>query len=192
MKNSKGISLPEILLGTVIAAVLGGILVNLLISTNALFFDQSIKLKQGLSLNQASKEITTLIKSSAGISSQYPPAGTADYTTNANTLVLKLPSVNQSGEVIEQVFDYAVLSKDPGSPKILRKKIFVDQVSYRNAEDKVLSTVLEDLTFVYLDSSNLSVSPAEAVRINFTIDLSENSNASENKSSSSGTANLKN
>lgn len=192
MNSSRGLSLPEILLGITIAAVAGGLLINMLISSNSVFFDQSIKIRQGLSLNQATMEVTGLIKSSAGIVSQYPPSGTSEYTTNSDTLVLKIPSINQSGGIIDQVFDYAVLSKDSSNPNILRKKIIVDDSSFRNEEDKVLSTVLEEIEFIYLDSANTPVAPAEAVRISFTINLTENTGNYESKSSSSGTANLNN
>jgi len=191
-QSNKGFSLPELILALTIVAILGGILVSLLNSTNSVFYDQSVKVKQGLSLNQASKELTSLIKSSAGIATQYPPSGAAQYSTNSQTLVLKIPSLNQSGGIIDQIFDYAIITKDSSNPKIMRKKIFVDPLSQRKSEDKVLSTSLKKLTFIYLDSSNTAVSPAEAVRINFTIKLAENINFTQNESSSSGTANLKN
>ena len=191
-EKNRGLSLPELILGITIAAILGGILVSLLVSSNRLLFDQSIKVRQGLSLNQASVEITSLIKSAAGIALQYPPAGTADYTTDFDTLVLKIPAIDQTGGIITQVFDYGVLSKDPSSPKILRKQIFKADTSFRKPENKILATTLQDLQFIYLNDANTLIPPAEASRISFTINLSEGINLYENESSSSGTANLNN
>lgn len=190
MKGSQGLSLPEILLAISVTAVVGGLLINMMISSNTLFFDQSLRVSQGLSLNQASQEVTMLINSSAGIAGQYPPAGTAQYTTGADTLVLKIPAVNESGSIVDQVFDYGVVSRDPVNPRVLRRQIFVDDQSSRNAENKVLATSLDELTFEYLDAVNTPVSAAEAVRINFTINLLDNTNNSGRESNVSGTANL--
>lgn len=192
MKNPKGLSLPELIIGIAIAGVAGTLLVSLLISSNNVFFNQSVKVSQGLSLNQARLEITDLIESASGIASQYPPSGTAEFTTNGNTLILKIPAIDQNGNILNSVFDYAVIYKDPANPKILRKQILVDGASLRKSENKVLSTSLSELKFVYYDINNSPVPSAEAVRVNFTINLSENVALSENESSASGTVNLKN
>lgn len=192
MRNTKGITLPEILIGMTVAAVAGTLLINLLVSSNILFFNESVKVRQGLSLNQAAKEITASIKSSFAVVNQYPPTGAAQFTTGPEALVLKIPSIDQNGSVIDQKFDYIVFYKDPSSPKILRKQIFKDASSYRKEENKVLATSLDQLKFIYLDATNTQVAPVEAVRINFSINLDENTATSDNESSGSGTVNLKN
>jgi hypothetical protein len=192
VNNLKGISLPEILIGVSIAAVAGALIVNLLVSSNVIFFNQGAKIRQGLSLNDAAREITTSIKSSSGVVGQYPPSGTPQFSSGPAALVLKLPSINQSGNVIDQVFDYVVITKDASSPKILRKYIFVDNLSSRNAENKVLATALKESKFEYFNASFTEVAPTEAVRVNFTIDLIESTSVSESESSTTGSVNLKN
>lgn len=192
MKLSQaGITLAEIVITLAIAGVGGFLIVGLLTSTSNVFVDQTIQVNQGISSNQAELEITDLIKSSAGVVNQYPASGAPQFTTGAEVLVLKLPSVSANGQVIDSVFDYAVLSKDPGS-KILRKRVFANAQSTRNNEDKVLSTSLDSLRFVYLDVSNNPVSPAQSVRVSFTVDLSDSAGLSENENSVSSTVNLKN
>ncbi|HLC88376.1 MAG TPA: hypothetical protein VJG66_04985 [Patescibacteria group bacterium] len=192
MTNSRGWSLVEVLIVTTVAAVAGGLLINLMISSNRLFFDQSAHITQGLALNQTELELTELIKSSAGIAVQYPVSGTPQYTSNSNTLVIKLPSLSSAGDVIESVYDFAVVGPDNVNPAILRKQIFKDASSFRKTENKVLSTNLSNLTFNYLDSSNNATSPALAERIGFSIELATKSGFSEKMSSGSGTVNLKN
>lgn len=191
MKDFKGLSLVEVLIAITMAAVAGALLLNILVSSNRIFFNESVQVAQGLSLNQAALEITNLIKSSSGISNQYPPTGASQFTTDANTLVLKIPALNQDESVKDLVFDYAVISKDQSNPKILRKMIFVDNTSFRKSENKVLSTSLKQIKFLYLDVGNSQIAPLEAVRINFTINLSENVSLSQSESSASGTVNLK-
>lgn len=192
MKNLKGWSLLEVLISVTIAAVAGGLIINLMVSSNKLFFDQSAQISHGLSLNQAKLEITDLIKSCAGIVTQYPVSGVAQYTTDSNTLVIKLPAISSGGDVIESVYDYAVIEADTAKPTVLRKQIFKSTGSYRNPENKVLSTSLANLYFNYLDINNVPVAVDQAVRVNFIITLSTKSGFAENESSGSGTVNIKN
>lgn len=192
MSNFKGWSLLEVLIAVTVAALAGGLLINLLVSSGKLFVDQSAQISQGLSLNQTQLELTELIKSSSGIATQYPAQGTPQYITDQNTLVLKLPGITSGGDVTDVFFDYAVIEADPGKPAILRKQIFKDSQSFRNSENKVLSVNLSSLSFSYLDINNNAVTPGAALRVSFIINLSTISGFSQKESSSSGTVNLKN
>lgn len=191
--NRKGISLVEILVGTTVAAIAGGLIINLMVSSNRIFINQTNQASQGLSLNQSAREITNLIKSTSGISNQYPPAGTPQFITDSDSLVLKLPALASGGQIIDSVFDYAVISADTSNPAILRKQIFVDPaVSERNPENQVLSTSLNTLTFRYLDTSNNPAGLLETARINFVLTLKQSNGLPEKESSASGTVNIKN
>lgn len=190
MINSRGVSIMEILVGVAIFAVAGSILAGTLISTNDVFLNQNAQVNQGLSLNQTVAEMSDVIKSSAGVVSQYPASGVAQYTTGANVLVLRVPGVSAGEMVLDSVYDYVVLGAEPGSSKILKKKIFTTSPSVRNEENKVLSTSLKNLQFSYLDANNNIVPPAQAVRVAFIVNLLEG--GSENESSASGSINLKN
>lgn len=192
MNKLKGLSLIEVLIVITIAALASGLIVNLMVSSSRLFVDQSAQISHGLSLNQAKLELTELIKSSSGVAAQYPAQGTPLYTTDANTLVIKLPGITSGGDVTDAFFDYAVIEADSAQPAILRKQIFKDSQSTRKAENKVLSTSLDSLVFNYLDLSNNITSPTQAVRVGFEIKLSTKSGFSENQNQGSGTINLKN
>jgi hypothetical protein len=192
VKLSRGLSLLEVLIGITVAGVAGMLLINLMVSSNNIFFNQSIQINQGLSLNQALKEIGDSVKLSAGTEAQYPPSGVAQYTTGSGQLVLKLPAIDASGQVIDSVYDYVVIAKDSSNPRILRKHIFVTSPSVRKAENKVLSTSLDSLTFQYFDASNAPVSPSQAVRLEFIINLSSQAGQSDKESSGSGVVNFKN
>lgn len=190
--RSKGWSLLEVLVVVTVAAVAGGLLVNIMVSSGKIFVDQNALITQGLSLNQTQLELTELIKSSAGISGQYPAQGSPQFTTDSNTLVIKLPAVDSAGNVINSVYDFAVIDSDSGNPKILRKQIFKDNQSYRKTENKVLTTNLKSISFSYLDVNNTQVSYDQAVRIGFIINLLTPSGFADKESSGSGTVNLKN
>lgn len=192
MKNTRGWSLIEVLIVMTVAAVAGGLIINLMVSSNRIFFDQSAHINQGLSINQTELELTSLIKSSAGAAAQYPVSGTAQYTSDSDTLVIKLPAISSNGDVIESVYDYAVLEADSDNPAILRKQVFKDGQSFRNPENKVLSINLKTLSFAFLDASSNPTTPAQAKRISFIIKLSTKSGFSNKESSGSGIVNIKN
>ncbi len=190
--TAKGLSLLEVLIGMTVAAVAGGLIINLMVSSNRIFINQTNQVSQGLSLNQSAREITNLIKSSSGISSQYPSTGTPQFITDSDTLVLKLPSLSSGGQIIDSVFDYAVISADSSNLAILRKYIFPGPGSVRKSENQVLSTSLNTLNFRYLDKSNNPAGVVETVRVNFSLTLKVSGGLSEKESSASGTVNIKN
>lgn len=192
MSNFKGWSLLEVLIAITVAAVAGGLIVSLLVSSGKLFVDQSALISHGLSLNQAQLEMTEFIKSSAGIVSQYPVLGTPQYITDQNTLVLKLPGITSSGDVTNLFFDYAVIEADPSDSRILRKQVFKDNQSYRKNENKVLTTDLKTISFSYLDVNSNQIASDQAVRVSFIINLLTKSGLDNKESSGSGTVNLKN
>lgn len=190
--NNKGLSLLEILVGLSIAGLGGALIMGIFVSTNNIFVGQTIKVNQGLSLNQASLEISELIKSSAGVVSQYPVTGAAQFTTGTEVLIVKLPAVSSTGQIIDSVFDYAVITKDSTNPKILKKYVYPDGASSRNSENKVLSTSLGRLIFNYLDLSGNYTTAGQAARVNFIINLADRGSLETQESSSSSTINLKN
>lgn len=192
MRNDRGLSLIEVLIVMTVAAVAGGLLINLMVSSNRLFFDQSAHINQGLSINQTELELTSLIKSSAGVADQYPVSGASQYTSDSDTLIIKLPAISSSGDVIESVYDYAVVEADSDKPAILRMQVFTDDQSFRNPENKVLSTNLNSITFAFFNTSNNPTTPTQAKRVSFVIKLSTKSSFSNKEASGSGTVNIKN
>lgn len=188
--NYRGVSMTEILIGVVLFSIGGTLLAGTLVSTNDVFLNQNAQVNQGLSLNQAATEISDSIKSAAGVASQYPAVGGAQYTSGNGILVLRIPGLNANGMVLDSVYDYVVLASDNSNPKILRRQVFVTSPSVRNTENLVLSTSLKTLQFGYYDANNNIVAPAQAVRVGFIINLLEG--GSENQSSASGAINLKN
>jgi hypothetical protein len=85
-----------------------------------------------------------------------------------------------------------VIHKDTQNPKILRKRVFVDALSSRKAENKVLSTNLSKLEFRYLDSNDQAISPVQAIKVGFIINVAGNVATSTRTSSASGQVSLRN
>ncbi len=171
--------------------VAGTILVTVLVTSNRLFLNQSSKVTQGLSLNDSVTEISHLIKLSSSIAPSYP-VSSPEYQTDSHTLILKIPATDSSGGVITDTYDYAVISKDSSFPNILKLYFFHDPLSSAKNQNRVLSSNLSQITFIYLDNNNNTVSPGEAVKVNFTLNLTEKIGLSGQNASASGLINLKN
>lgn len=189
--NNKGFTLVEVLITLTISMVIGVLLLSVFYQNSGLYSKQSTKISQGLSISRAAREISDTIKSSAAVVN-VNPIGSTSYTTSSSSLVLSTPSVNAQGGVISNVFDYVVIARDISSTKILRKYVFVDPASSRKEENKVLSTNLNDIIFLFFDDSGNVVSPTAASKINFSILLDEKAGNSNQQSSASGQINLRN
>lgn len=167
--KSRGLSLVEAIVGLAVAIVAGGLLVTIIINTGNLFYKQSSKLQEGLNINDALYEVRQSIRLSSAVALSYSSSGTT-YTSSPEQLVLKLSSIDSSGNIILNTFDYFVFFKDQN---IMRFKTFPDTLSARKMQDQVFSTSLDSLTFNFLDLSNPpnEVAPnlAKKVRISLTL-----------------------
>lgn len=189
--SSFGFSLVEILVALGVASVAGVILISILVSGNSLFMQQNSNVFQGLSLNHATEQINDSISQASQVANSYPEMSPT-YVTSESVLVLKIPSIDSSGNIIDQKFDYIVISQDDQKSNILRKRVFPDPSSSRKNENGVLATTVSSLTFSYLDSNNITVSPPSATKISFSIMLTEKAGSDNKTSSVSGQVNLRN
>lgn len=188
----KGFTLVEILIGITVSGIIGSIMVGFLSQNTQFFSTQSSKVNQGLELNTTSAEIEEIIKSASGVVSQYPLTGQPQYTTGLNVLIISLPAINAQGTVIANANDYIVIHQDTPNSKILRKNLYKDISSSRNNENTVLSTKLSKIEFRYLDAAGQPISPVQASKIGFIINVAENIATNTQTSSASGQVNLRN
>lgn len=191
MQFQKGFSLVEMVLVTLIAGVVGSLLVSLLVQNNGYFFQQSSTIDQGVNLNDAVSEIKNSIRASYSIEVDHTD-GSTTHTTGPEALVLSLPSFDASGNVIEGTFDYTVIAIDTPSNNVLRKRVFPDASSYRKGENKVLSNSLYGLKFYYLDKNGLQIDPVSANTVSFWINVKNTFGLQGPLSSASAQVNLKN
>lgn len=189
--NQKGISLVEMLIALTLISLVGVLMVYLAVQNSGLFFRETAKVSQGLSINDASTAISDLIRGSSGVVSTYVDGGTT-YSSGLDTIIVSLPSVDAQGNVIENTLDYAVITRDPSQQTVLRKRVFPNALSSRKSENQVLVTELYNTSFYYLNNSGVQVSPSAASKVNFVINLKENTGINSHESSSSGEVSLRN
>lgn len=190
LHTNSGFTLPELLVTALVSTIAGVLLIAIFVNNNGLFYNQQAKVSQGLGLNNAISEMTTDVRYTSSIASSY---GTNPvYTSSASVLVIKVPSIDGSGNIIENVYDHIVFTKDPENPKLLKKYLFPDALSSRPGENKVLSNDIQSLTFTYLDSSQNPITPTQASNIGITLVGSTQIGLSSQESSTSALINLRN
>lgn len=163
---NKAFTLPELIIGMVVAVLVGGLLLSLTVSSTGLFYQQRSKVSQGLGSNDALSQIRSLVKQAQSVAVQYPETGAANYTSRADSMVLKLPAIDSSGNIISSTFDFAVYLKTDDK---LWGKIFPTSPSIRKSQNQILSANVESILFQYFDSQNTQVVPSSAVKVKITL-----------------------
>lgn len=192
-KNQHGMTLVEVLVAAAISVIVGSFLVSIMVQNNALFYLQQARSTQGSTLNNALTTISTEVKGAFAIASGYPE-DTPLYISSNQTLVLKLSSLDSSGDIIENAYDYQIIEKDPNNPSYLRQQIIPSQnpPSTRKSGNTVLVTNLDSIYFRYLDRNNLPVSPAAAKIVEITINLKDKIGIFKEDESATTVVNLRN
>lgn len=177
----KGFTLVEIVIALSIATVVGGLLLTIMVNSAGLFHKESSKVNIGLNTNDALSQVRRSIRQAYAV----------DTTSSENQLVLQIPSIDSSGDIIADTFDDFVFLSD-SNQFIL--KVFPDPASSRPAQNQIFSTLVDDLTFKYYDSANPpeEVVPDTASKVSVTLKLKQKSGADYQTSIATTEANLRN
>lgn len=162
-----GMTLVEILLAAAAAVAVGALLVGILAQSSGFYYKENAIIREGLSLNDVVHRIDENIREALSVASGYPEAS-PQFSSGAETLVLKLPSLSGSGTV-SGIYDFVVITKDSTNPKILRMKVFPDEQSQRPSADTVLTVILDSIQFRYLDKNGAVVTPVAAFSVGTTL-----------------------
>lgn len=189
--KQKGITLAEVVITVAISAIVGGLLLTVIVNSAGIFYKESSKLEEGLNINDALSQLRSNIKQSSAIIASYSGGGTT-YTSSDSQLVLKLASIDSSGNIIDNTFDYYVFFLDQTK---LRFKTFpaVGQSS-RKSIDQIFSTSVNSLNFQYFNSANppVEVSPTAALKVRITLTLKQKIGANYETNTATSEANLRN
>lgn len=185
-----GLTLIEVLIAMGLALIVGTLLVSILVNSAGLFYKESSKLEQGVNINDALSKVRENIRESTSVAVSFTSGGTT-YTSNSTQLVLKISSIDSSGNILANTFDYFVYFLDQ---KKFRFKIFPDAQSERIAQDQIFSTNVDSLSFKYLDSANPpnEVTPNIAKNVRITVTLKQKSGANFETNTATSEAGLRN
>lgn len=148
----RGFTLPEIIIGVTVTAIVGGLLLLLMVQSTGLFYRESSKVSTGLSINDSLSKMQSSIRKSSVVSASSTPS----------LLVLKFPAIDGSGNIITNTFDSETFLLEGNK---LKYQLLPDPQSSRTGIDTILAKNIDNLSFSYLDSSNQEVQPNLAKKV---------------------------
>lgn len=163
----RGLSLVEVLIATSVAAIVGVILVAIMVNNTGVFYTQTTKVSQGVASNDSLGKIRSYVREAQFIAANYPESGSPTYTSGSDTLILKVSSIDASGDILS-TYDFVISYKNGDR---LRLKVIADPSSQRPAVDQLLSNNVDSVLFQYFDSTGNSVTPAVATRVKVTLKI---------------------
>lgn len=188
--RQKGLTLVEILISSSIAVFVGSILLIIMVNSSGLYYKESAKINIGLNTNDVLSKVRKSIKESSAVVALYN-SDSETYTSGVTQIVLKLPSLDSSGNIILGSFDHFVFFRDQNK---FRFKTFPDMTSSRKAQDQILSNIADNLVFQYFNSANppIEVIPKKAAKVRITLTLKEISGPTYETNTATSEANLLN
>ena len=159
-KHQRGLSLIEILIGMVLMSIAVLAFFSLYNSGQKYFTNQDARADilndSRLTLTLLSRDIKEAVQVVTG---PFDVGGTA-YSTSTNCIVLKVPSVDADGLIIDidSHFDYLVYRVNPNNSKELQRIVEgKDGVSSRLDGSKLLTGNIESLVLSFLDTDGGTV-----------------------------------
>lgn len=188
---ANGFTLVEVLVSMGIATVVASLLVVIIANSAGLFYKQSAKVGQGVGVNDALSKFRETVKEANSIAAGYPKATPYTYTTSPTQIVLTIPAIDNLGNIISDVFDYYVFTKQEDKLKFM---VFPDIQSFRKSADWILSSNVKEVLFQYFNSQNPpgEVAPTTATRVKMVITLRQKSGADFEQSIATSEASLRN
>ncbi len=154
---SRGFTLVELLVSIAILSLLSVLLVDMFINYNNFFYTQQSSIEVARSASTIVNEVGSAALQAQQVLPSYAfSSGTR--TTGTSTLVLKLPSITESGSIVANTYDYvSVYASGTAAYKLTE----ANAASARTSGTRTLSSTLLSLGFVYNSANMLDVSAIE-------------------------------
>ncbi|MFH0930235.1 MAG: hypothetical protein V1814_03220 [Candidatus Moraniibacteriota bacterium] len=144
-QNNRCFSLAETIIATAILIYVLGALLVVYNNFFKVYSNQQTKIKIGNSAREAVKELQSAALQANQIIVSHDFSGTV-YGADQDTLVLKIPSVDGSGNIVSGKFDYAVFYL---TGKNLFRLVEADATSSRPSGLNKISDSVSTITFTY-------------------------------------------
>jgi type II secretory pathway pseudopilin PulG len=158
--SQKGITLIEILIGVSISSLVMLALLSLYIDGQKYFFNQGAKADTIEDSSTPNEWISRDIRSAIQAVGTY--AGSDEtYSTSSDTLsdtlVLQIPSVDDTESIISGSSDYIIYRQNPDHPNFLERIIDADDLSVRSDSTRIMADDVNSMTFRYYDTSGIEI-----------------------------------
>ncbi len=149
ISSQKGFTIIETLIVLFLVSLVTMAMLQLYLSFYASYAVQNASINASYSAGQIVNETSRLALQADAIIASHIFSGTT-YTTGSTTIVLEIPSINSSGDIIAGKHDYAAVNF---STTIVTRALDADASSARVSGTKLLSDVAGNLTFTYNNGS---------------------------------------
>jgi hypothetical protein len=150
--NTPGFSAIEAIFASAILIFALGVFVALYANYSKFYKRQQTEITIGDSARQAVKELQNVALQANQIMTSHSFSGTT-YTTGQHTLVMEIPSVDSSGNIVSGKHDYVVFYLTGNN---FFKLVQADAVSNRSSGQNQISDAVSALTFTY-NNANLAL-----------------------------------
>lgn len=152
-QSKSGLTIIELLVAMTISIVVAGVITAIFVNAWRAHISQEDYSELQQKSRQSVDEITNTIKVSSGVLASHT-VNSVTYTTSANTLVLKTPSIDDNNAVLTAT-DYFVFRLDPNNSTKLQRLVFADPSSTRYSLPTSfnLNDRMGTLVFAYYDAS---------------------------------------
>jgi prepilin-type N-terminal cleavage/methylation domain-containing protein len=161
MTNQRGFTLIEVVIVIAIFAFLMVSLMGLMMWHNKVFMMERAEIAATGSARNVMNNVTKYTAQAYQVAASTVVSGTT-YTTDADTVVLQLPTYNASGAIVNATYDYVIFNL---SGTNLYQIISIGAGSNRKAGTKLLSDSIYTVSFTY---DNPTVTSATKVTIDLT------------------------
>lgn len=164
LQNKPGLTVIELLIAMSVFAIVGVILSNILITENSSFREQQARNK----LIVESLRVMNPLRQYSLAAKEILPTytyGVEEFSTDADTIILQLPAINVSDDIIPAEFDTVIFDT---SNTVIRFILDPSAQSVRSSQDTTLISTLHDSVIRY---NNETI--ADATQFTFTVQLRE-------------------
>ncbi len=155
--KKRGFIMVEVAVVVGIISVMSIILADISISPGRLFSAESAKNDLQLQGVRVINGMGKIIKLADQVVAT-KTINSKNYTTSGQTIILRLPSVDSEGKVINEKYDYAVFYLDSQNEKSCLLSLEPDPLSSRALIEKLLSDSCQSLRFIYDEENYEDVS----------------------------------
>lgn len=143
--NKQGFTLFETMIAVFIFIIVSAFLSSLYVNYYRVYYFQQGIVSVAGSASATANELQSAILQADKIVASYDFSGTV-YSSGQNILVLEIPSIDSSGNIVSGKYDYAVFY---ATGNFLYKLVQADVSSSRISGQKQLSNTLSAITFTY-------------------------------------------
>ncbi|MBU0597704.1 hypothetical protein KKF61_01755 [Patescibacteria group bacterium] len=109
-------------------------------------------------------KITSRIKGAARVAEQ-ATINSIEYTTDYDTLILELPSIDEDQNIIFGAYDYFVIYRDPADNTLLKFDIEPDTGSSRQSGARLVSEYVDEIIFNFNNIDYTAVNKIETILV---------------------------